>query len=246
MGTPHNSAEPGEIARTVLMPGDPFRAEFIAKNWLTDVKLVNQIRNIYAFTGRYHDTEVTVMASGMGMPSIGIYSYELFAQYNVDEIIRIGTAGPYCDRLKLYDVVLAEGCWSESSYAATQNGDASDTKYPDQQLNQIILDAGNLANIQIKPAKIHSSDVFYRQPEMESFRDFYEKHGCECVEMESFALFHNAQVLGKRAACLLTISDSFVTGEKTSAEERRSAFGSMMEAALKAAEILGKRQAAMK
>ena len=93
MGTPHNSAEPGEIARTVLMPGDPFRAEFIAKNWLTDVKLVNQIRNIYAFTGRYHDTEVTVMASGMGMPSIGIYSYELFAQYNVDEIIRIGTAG---------------------------------------------------------------------------------------------------------------------------------------------------------
>ena len=98
MGTPHNSAEPGEIARTVLMPGDPFRAEFIAKNWLTDVRLVNQIRNIYAFTGRYHDTEVTVMASGMGMPSIGIYSYELFAQYNVDEIIRIGTAGSYCDR----------------------------------------------------------------------------------------------------------------------------------------------------
>lgn len=238
MGTPHNSAEPGEIAKTVLMPGDPLRAEFIAKNWLMDVRLVNQVRNIYAFTGRYYDTDVTVMASGMGMPSIGIYSYELFSHYNADQIIRIGSAGSYCDRLKLYDVVLAEECWSESSYAAAQNGDTSDTKYPDQQLNQVILEAGTLADIRIKPAKIHSSDVFYRQPEMGSFRELYERHGCECVEMESFALFHNAQVLGKRAACLLTISDSFVTGEKTSAEERQSAFSNMTEAALRAAQRL--------
>ena len=101
MGTPHNSAAPGEIAKTVLMPGDPLRAEFIAKNWLTDVKLVNQVRNIYAFTGRYQGKEVTVMASGMGMPSIGIYSYELFTQYGVERIIRIGSAGSYTERLKL-------------------------------------------------------------------------------------------------------------------------------------------------
>lgn len=239
MGTPHNSAQAGDIAKTVLMPGDPLRAEFIAKNWLTDVKLVNQVRNIYAFTGKYHETEVTVMGSGMGMPSIGIYSYELFTVYNVDQIIRIGSAGAYTDRLKLYDVVLAEACWSESSYGKTQSGDPADLKYPDSWLNQMILEAGGQTGIQVKPAKIHSSDVFYRQPGMDSFRELYEEHGCECVEMESFALFHNAQVLGRKAACLLTISDSFVTGENTSSQERQTAFGNMMEVALKAAERIG-------
>ena len=142
MGTPHNSAAPGEIAKTVLMPGDPLRAEFIAKNWLTDVKLVNQVRNIYAFTGKYQGKEVTVMASGMGMPSIGIYSYELFTQYGVERIIRIGSAGAYTERLKLYDVVLAEECWSESSFGKTQNGDAADVKYPDSDLNKVIMEAG--------------------------------------------------------------------------------------------------------
>lgn len=238
MGTPHNSAAPGEIAKTVLMPGDPLRAEFIAKNWLTDVKLVNQVRNIYAFTGKYQGKEVTVMASGMGMPSIGIYSYELFTQYGVERIIRIGSAGAYTERLKLYDVVLAEECWSESSFGKTQNGDAADVKYPDSDLNKVIMEAGKECGIEVKPAKIHSSDVFYSEPGMDGFREIHEKHGCECVEMESFALFHNARVLGKKAACLLTISDSMVTGEKTSAKERQEAFGNMMEVALKAAAMM--------
>lgn len=239
MGTPHNTAKSGEIAKIVLMPGDPLRAEFIAKNWLTDVKLVNQVRNIYAFTGKYNGTEVTVMASGMGMPSIGIYSYELFSQYGVEQIIRIGSAGSYTERLKLYDVVLAEECWSESSFGATQNGDTADTKYPDAGLNQIIMEAGKEIGIEVKPAKIHSSDVFYSEPEMDDFNEIHAKHGCECAEMESFALFHNAKVLGKKAACLLTISDSMVTGEKTSAEERQTAFSNMMKVALKAAEKIG-------
>lgn len=235
MGTPHNSAEPGEIAKTVLMPGDPLRAEYIARNWLTDVKLVNQVRNMYAFTGKYQGEEVTVMASGMGMPSIGIYSYELFTRYGVERIIRIGSAGAYTKRLKLYDVVLAGECFSESSFGKTQNGDEADTKYPDASLNRLILAAGKECGIEVKTARIHSSDVFYREPEMGSYEQFDTEYGCECVEMESFALFHNAKVLGKAAACLLTISDSFVTGEAASAKERQEAFGNMMEVALKAA-----------
>lgn len=239
MGTAHNNAQLGDISKTVLMPGDPLRAEFIAKNWLTDVKLVNQVRNIYAFTGKYKGTEVTVMASGMGMPSIGIYSYELYTQYDVERIIRIGSAGAYTDRLKLYDVVLAEAAWSESSFGKVQNGDPADIKYPDPWLNQVILDAGKECGMEVKTAKIHSSDVFYCQPDMDSFKELYAKHGCECVEMESFALFHNARVLGKKAACLLTISDSFVTGEKTSSGERQTAFGNMMEIALKSAAKIG-------
>lgn len=238
MGTPHNSAVAGEIAKTVLMPGDPLRAEFIAKNWLTDVKLVNQVRNIYAFTGKYHGKEITVMASGMGMPSIGIYSYELFSQYGVERIIRIGSAGAYTERLKLYDVVLAKECWSESSFGRVQNGDAEDVKYPDPKLNQMILEAGKACGIEVKPAKIHSSDVFYTEPDRDGFKEIFSKHGSECVEMESFALFHNAKVLGKKAACLLTISDSMVTGEATSAKERQEAFGNMMEVALQAAAMM--------
>ncbi len=235
MGTPHNSAAPGEIAKTVLMPGDPLRAEFIASNWLTDARLVNQVRNIYAFTVKYQGEEVTVMASGMGMPSIGIYSYELFTQYGVERIIRIGSAGAYTERLKLYDVVLAEECYSEASFGRTPSGAGADTKYPDASLNRLILAAGKECGIEVKTAKIHSSDVFYREPGMGSYGQFYTEHGCECVEMESFALFHNAKLLGKAAACLLTISDSFVTGEAASAKERQEAFGNMMEVALKAA-----------
>lgn len=238
MGTPHNSAAAGEIAKTVLMPGDPLRAEFIAKKWLTDSKLVNQIRNIYAFTGKYNGKEVTVMASGMGMPSIGIYSYELFTQYGVESIIRIGSAGAYSERLKLYDVVLAEECWSQSSFGRVQNGDTAEVKYPDPELNRMILKAGEACAVQVKPAKIHSSDVFYTEPGMDGYKEIYAKHGCECVEMESFALFHNAKVLGKKAACLLTISDSMITGEATSAKERQEAFGSMMEVALKTASMM--------
>lgn len=239
MGTPHNSAQMGEIAKTVLMPGDPLRAEFIAKTWLTDVRKVSQVRNIYAFTGKYEGQEITVMASGMGMPSIGIYSYELFTQYGVEQIIRIGSAGAYTEELKLYDVVLADSCWSESSFGQTQNGDKADVKYPDKGLNEVILQAAAKEQIPVKTARIHSSDVFYQEASMPHFSTKVTDHGCACVEMESFALFHNAQVLGKKAACLLTISDSFVTGEKTSVEERQEAFSNMMKIALRAGVLLG-------
>ena len=232
MGTPHNRAKNGEIAKTVLMPGDPLRAKFIAETFLKYAKLVTDVRNIYGFTGFYKDKPVTVMASGMGMGSMGIYSYELFKQYDVESIIRIGTAGAYSDNLKLYDVVLADSVWSESTFALTQNGCKEDVMYPDSLLNEKILAAGKELNIPIIMARVHSTDVFYTESNVDDYRAIYKKHGCKCVDMESFALFHNANVLGKRAACLLTISDVFPTGDKATVEERQSAFTNMINVAL--------------
>lgn len=232
MPTPHNEAVKGDIAKTVLMPGDPLRAKFIAETYLEDPRLVNQVRGILAYTGKYDGKDVTVMASGMGMPSIGIYSYELFTVYDVQKIIRVGSAGAYCDRLKLRDVILADSAWSESSFAKCQSGFEGDTTYPDKDLNEKIIESAKKCEIPVKLAKIHSSDVFYTASNVKGFKEFYEEYGCECVEMESFALFHNAKVCGKQAACLLTISDSFVFEEELSAQERQTSFGNMIKVAL--------------
>lgn len=230
MATPHNQAKVGEIAKNVLMPGDPLRAKFIAETFLTNVKLVNSVRNMLAFTGEYKGKEITVMASGMGMPSIGIYSYELYSQYGVENIIRVGSAGSYVEDLDIYDVVLAKSAWSESSFAKTQNGYDKDMTYPSEELNEKIEKAAEKLNIPLHLKTIHSSDVFYTEKSI--YKEVSEKHGCACVEMESFALFHNAKVLGKNAACLLTISDSFTSEKKTTAEERQTAFVNMMKVAL--------------
>lgn len=231
MSTPHNKAEYGDIAKTVLMPGDPLRAKFIADNFLENVRLVSDVRNIYTFTGLYEGNEISVMASGMGMGSMGIYSYELFKEYGVENIIRIGSAGAYSERLKLYDVVLAESVWSESTYAKVQNGCMDDILYPDPSLNQKIMDVGAELGVEVIPVRVHSTDVFYTEPNVDDYKAIYAKHQCECVDMESFALFHNAKVLGKKASCLLTISDSFVTHEQTTSEERETAFTKMMKVA---------------
>ena len=230
--TPHIEAKEGEIAKTVLMPGDPLRAKMIADNYLDDVRLVSQVRNIYAFTGKYKGKEITVMASGMGMPSIGIYSYELFNMYGVDNIIRVGSAGAYTDKLNLYDVVLAESAYSESSYAKTQNGEQRDILYSDEGINKIIIDTAKDLNQKLEFGTIHSSDVFYK--ENNDFQTKYEKYGCLACEMESFALFHNANISGKKAACLITISDSLVTHEATTSEERQNSFNAMIKLALEA------------
>lgn len=232
MSTPHNRGEKGDFAKTVLMPGDPLRAKFIAEHFLENARLVNDVRAAYAYTGDYKGKAVSVMASGMGMPSMGIYSYELFSQYDVENIIRIGSSGAYVPELKLYDVVLAESVWSESSFAKTQNGSAKDILYPSSKLNQKIKEAAEKNGKTIIPVRVHSSDVFYAEAGMDGYQEIYQKHQCSCVDMESFALFHNAGVLGKHAACLLTISDSFPTGEKASAKERQEAFTVMMEIAL--------------
>lgn len=234
MPTPHNQAENGEIAAKVLMPGDPLRAKFIAETFLEDAELVNEVRNMYAYTGSYKGTPVTVMASGMGMGSMGIYSYELFSQYGVEQIIRIGSAGAYSEELKLKDVVLAESVWSESTFARTQNGYEEDVVLPDASLNEKIINTAEKLEIPVTLTRVHSSDVFYCEDNVDDYKEINRKHQCTCVDMESFALFHNANVLGKKAACLLTISDSFPLGEKASPEERQTAFTDMMKVALEA------------
>ena len=235
MSTPHIAAEMGDFAKTVLMPGDPLRAQFIAETFLQDVRQVTSVRGMLGFTGTYEGRPISVMGSGMGMPSIGIYSYELYKFYGVENIVRIGSAGSYTDKARLFDVVLASGAVSESSYARTQSGFEGHITFPSRELNEKLRASAEKLGIRLIEGNIHSSDVFYRQPS-DAKPTYWEKlrdeQGCLCVEMESFALFANAQVLGKHAACLLTISDSFVSPEATTAEQRQKSFTNMMKVAL--------------
>lgn len=232
MGTPHNQAAVGEIAKTVLMPGDPLRAKYIAETFLEEVKQFNAVRNMFGYTGTYEGIPVSVMGSGMGMPSIGIYSYELYSQYGVENIIRIGSAGSYCKEARIFDVILAESAYSESSFAKVQSGYEKDIIYPSKDLNDKIKAAAKELDIPVLEGCVHSSDVFYREDKTPYFEHLHNEKGCICVEMESFALFHNANVLGKQAACILTISDSFVAPEITTAKERETSFTNMMKIAL--------------
>ncbi len=233
MSTPHISAKKGDIAKIVLMPGDPLRAKFIADTFLENVVQFNTVRNMFGFTGEYKGKKISVMGSGMGMPSIGIYSYELYNVYDVETIIRIGSAGGYTADMKIYDVILASGAYSESTYALAQSNETKNILKPSLELNELIIETAKELNIPMHIDLIHSSDVFYRQN-----TDYLEKVkeiGCKAVEMESFALFNNANVLNKKAACLLTISDSFVIEEITTPEERQTSFTKMMQIALEAA-----------
>lgn len=235
MSTPHNRAEKGDFARTVLMPGDPLRAKFIAETFLENPRLVTDVRGMLGYTGTYQGRPVSVMGSGMGMPSIGIYSYELYTQYGVENIIRIGSAGSYTDKAKLFDVLLSTGAYSESNYAVTQSGDTDEIQRPSEALNAALRRSAAAQNIPLIEGVIHSSDVFYREASDEKptyWERLRDEKGCLAVEMESFALFHNAKVLGKNAACLLTISDSFVSPEITTAEQRQTSFTAMMKVAL--------------
>ena len=235
MGTPHIEAKKDQIAKTVLMPGDPLRAKFIADTFLENVEKFNNVRNMFGFTGTYKGKRISVMGSGMGMPSIGIYSYELFKFYDVENIVRIGSCGAYTDELGLYDVILVDSAWSESSYANTQNGESSAVLQPSESLTNRLEGIANDLQIPVTRGRVHSSDVFYRD-NFNVFQDVRDNHGCVAVEMESFALFHNAKALGKNAACLLTVSDNLVTLEETTAEERQNAFTKMMDIALGLAE----------
>jgi purine-nucleoside phosphorylase len=230
--TPHiDLNNPELIAKTVLMPGDPLRAKYIADTFLTNVVQINSTRNMWGYTGYFGKKKVTVMGSGMGMASIGIYSYELYAFYGVENIIRIGSCGSYTKDLNVYDVVLVEKAWSESTYAKTMGLTGSKYLAPSKSLNNRLIKSATKLNIKIHPSIIHSSDVFYRL-KSEQYKEIQEKYGVSAVEMESFALFANAKALNKKAACLLTVSDSLVTHEATSAKERQEAFTKMMEIAL--------------
>ncbi|MBQ6965433.1 MAG: purine-nucleoside phosphorylase [Bacteroidaceae bacterium] len=235
MATPHISAPDGAFAKTLLMPGDPLRAKFIAETFLTEAQLVTSVRNVLGYTGLYKDVPVSVMASGMGMPSIGIYSYELYKFYGVENIIRIGSAGSYRDWLNVMDVTLAERAVSESTFAQVQGGCQDHAILPNAELNAAIRKTAKELDIELKMSVVHSSDVFYADPSQGTWQDIAERTGSDCVEMESFALFHNANMLGKRAACLLTISDSFVNHVELTSEQRQNSFTEMMKLALETA-----------
>jgi purine-nucleoside phosphorylase len=234
--TPHIEANDASvIAKTVLMPGDPLRAKFIADTFLDNVIQFNQVRGMNGYTGTYKGRRISVMGSGMGQPSIGIYSYELFKFYDVEQIVRIGSAGAYRADLDLYQVVLVESAYSESTYALTQNGELQNVLYANPTLTDKMESIAKDLDISIHRGRTHSSDVFYRENFMQ-YEYIRDEYGCDCVEMESYALFHNANVLGKKAGCLLTISDNLVTHEETTSEERQNAFTKMMEIALELAE----------
>ena len=228
----HISAQPGEIAPVVLMPGDPLRAKFIAEHFLNDFQLVSHTRNIYFYTGFYKGKRISIGASGMGCPSIGIYSFELFNEYDVDCIIRIGTCGAYTTDLKLFDLVNADAACSESTYASGAFGIELESLPHQGKAFDIINQTAEAENIPVHSAPIHSSDVFYRSEK--GIPPLAQKYNCPAVEMEAFALFANAIYLKKTAASLLTVSDVIPTGEHISSNEREKSLEKMIRLALDA------------
>lgn len=231
--TPHITAKEGDFARTVLMPGDPLRAKYIAENFLTDAVLVNNVRGVNGYTGMYNGKRVSVMASGMGMPSMGIYSYELFKFYDVDNIIRIGTAGSLQPDLKIRDLAIAMGACTDSNYAAQYELPGTFAPIASfDLLRKAVGQAEKMGNVGYKVGNVASSDVFYSErPTMEA----WQKMGVLAVEMETAALYMNAARTGKNALTICTISDSLVTGEVTTSEERQTSFADMMKVALEIA-----------
>ncbi len=230
MSTPHNSANKGEIAKTVLMPGDPLRAKYIAEKYLTDVKQFNAVRNMFGYTGKYNGKEISVMGGGMGMPSIGIYSYELYNFYDVDTIIRIGSAGGISDDVKMRDLVIGMGASTNSSYADQYNLPGTIAPIADFDLLRKAVETAEKKGVSVKVGNVLSSDVFYNADP--TFNDRWKKMGILCVEMEAAALYLNAIAAGKKALCMLTISDHLYTGEALNADERQTSFHDMMEVAL--------------
>ena len=231
--TPHNAAGEGEIAKTVLMPGDPLRAKFIADTYLQDVVCFNKVRNMLGYTGTYKGKRVSVMGGGMGMPSIGIYSYELFHFYEVDSIIRIGSAGGISDNVKLRDVLIGMGASTNSNYAAQYKLPGTFAPIADFDLLRKAVLAAEKLNIKTVVGNVLSSDTFYGDDK--DANDLWRKMNVLAVEMEAAALYMNAARAGKKALCILTISDHIYTGEALSAEDRQSTFQDMMKIALEIA-----------
>lgn len=229
MATPHNNANPGDIAKTVLMPGDPLRAEFIAKTYLKDVKCYNTVRNMLGFTGYYQGKQVSVQGSGMGIPSIGIYSYELYHFYDVDRIIRIGSAGAYSPDVHVRDLVFGMGACTNSNYAQNFSLPGTFAPIADFALLRAAVQKAEAMKVAYHVGNILSSDTFYEE---QSSAEQWSKMGVLAVEMESAGLYMNAARAGKQALCIVTVSDSLVTGEQTTAEERQNSFTQMMEIAL--------------
>ncbi len=238
MPTPHNAAQMGDFAKTVLMPGDPLRAKFIADTFLKNARLVNNVRGVQGYTGTYRDVPVSVMASGMGMPSIGIYSYELYSQYGVENIIRIGSAGAISEKLKLRDVVAAQGACTNSHFAHQYGLPGAFAPIADFTLLETAVAAAREMGIEMPVGNVLSSDTFY---DASNSTMKWASMGVLAVEMEAAGLYMTAAYLGKRALAICSISDSIVTGEELSAKERQTTFTGMMRVALETAVKMDKR-----
>lgn len=230
----HNEAQIGEIAKTVLMPGDPMRAKYIAEKFLEDYKLVNTVRGMYAFTGKYKGKEITVMASGMGMPSIGIYSYELYKIYGVENIIRIGSCGGHVDYLNVLDIVLVDNSYTEGNFAKNMTGNENHFISSSLYLNKIIEETASELNQNYVKGNMACTECF--DPYLDDPTMFVNRLPKEYKimgsEMESFALFYTAKQLNKNAACLLTVSDSLCTSEELTSEQRQNSMNDMIKLAL--------------
>ena len=235
MGTPHNNAKPGDFAKVVLMPGDPLRAKWMAETYLHDVKLVNTVRNAFAYTGlTKNGKRISIMCSGMGQPSIGIYSYELFTQYGVEAIIRVGTCGGYKEQINLYDVIIANVASTDSNWQHQYNVSGSLSAGADFDLLETAVNIARNKNIPIHVGNVLSADIFYNAD-----KDGWTKWaacGVLAVEMESYALYCNATRLGKKALCILTCSDSFVVKGELTSEERQTGLARMIEIGIETAE----------
>lgn len=234
--TPHISAKYGDFAKTVLMPGDPLRSKFIAENFLENPVLVNNVRGVQGYTGTYKGVKVSVMASGMGMPAIGIYSHELFNGYGVENIIRVGSAGSIQNHVKLYDLVIGQGACTDSNFAAQFHLPSTFAPIASWELLTEAVKAAENQGARYHVGNLNSSDVFYGDhigvPEGLDSVYGLQKMGVLALEMEAAALYMNAARYGKRALAICTISDSIVTGELTTSEERQTAFTTMMKVAL--------------
>ena len=236
MSTAHNEAKLGEIAKTVIMPGDPLRAKYIAEKFLDNYKLVNQVRGIFAYTGFYKNKEITVMASGMGMPSMGIYSYELFKFYDVENIIRIGSCGAYVPELNLFDIILSKNIFTESNFAFSFNNDNCHIIEANKELNEKIKNTATNNNIKIIEGNTICSDCFDPYMTQENFDSFMKRvpEGFNALgaEMEAFALCYNAKLLNKKATCLMSVVDSRFSTEVATSEQREKGLDNMIQLAL--------------
>ena len=230
MSTPHNEASNNEIAKTVLMPGDPLRAKFIAQNYLENVKCYNTVRNMLGFTGTYKGKEISVQGSGMGMPSIGIYSYELYSMYNVENIIRIGSAGSIDDKVNLRDIVIGQGACTNSNYASQYNIPGTFSPIASYKLVASAVCQCQKLGANYHVGNILSSDTFYSDDSDELKK--WQKMGVLAVEMEAAALYMNAARLNKNALAIMTISDCPMKNMSTTSDEREKTFTTMMEIAL--------------
>ena len=234
--TPHISAKPGDFGKTVLMPGDPLRSKFIAENFLENPVLVNNVRGVQGYTGYYKGVKVSVMASGMGMPAIGIYSHELYNAYGVENIIRVGSAGAIQEHINLYDLVIGQGACTDSNFASQFHLPGTFAPIASFELLSAAVEAAKANGAIYHVGNINSSDVFYGDhagvPEGLDSVYALKKMGVLALEMEAAALYMNAARYGKRALCICTVSDHILTGQETTSEERQTAFTTMMKVAL--------------